>query len=329
MASLKSVMLKLPVCRKKKPCVQSQSYLAVEPCIECSIYWLFLTKHFKMISSIRNSADLQIMDISKPLQHVLKYPQIYSIVARKKHIFNRICKIYFAKNNCLHPMVNDKLIRCNRNLLEASLFRLIGQKKCMNWFINLNNGKYLKYLILDKYYKEKKQILFAIKNGSLPKFHIYCCWVSTVICIVRNYQQIIESIQNKNNSNQSLKLLKHISNIYYDQLLTTAIESSPMSANYAATYCFEMHCNNRECNISFSKHYYGAERQSVEYSEKLKNYFTKNKKWPTLFDEQLAINKWYKCSNCRMVYYCSKHCQKLDWNKYAHKNICINHTNIN
>eukprot|EP01084_Bolivina_argentea_P309187 534786_1 len=32
--------------------------------------------------------------------------------------------------------------------------------------------------------------------------------------------------------------------------------------------------------------------------------------------------KWYKCSMCVIVYYCSKRCQKLDWNKGYHKKFC-------
>ena len=28
------------------------------------------------------------------------------------------------------------------------------------------------------------------------------------------------------------------------------------------------------------------------------------------------------CSNCETVYYCSKHCQKYDWNRFQHKLIC-------
>lgn len=32
--------------------------------------------------------------------------------------------------------------------------------------------------------------------------------------------------------------------------------------------------------------------------------------------------KWYKCRKCVIVYYCSKKCQKLDWNRGYHKKFC-------
>ena len=36
--------------------------------------------------------------------------------------------------------------------------------------------------------------------------------------------------------------------------------------------------------------------------------------------------KLKKCKQCRKVYYCSKKCQKLDWNIYCHNLSCVNKT---
>ena len=30
-----------------------------------------------------------------------------------------------------------------------------------------------------------------------------------------------------------------------------------------------------------------------------------------------------RCSRCRMMYYCSRHCQKVDWNQYNHRALCF------
>ena len=34
------------------------------------------------------------------------------------------------------------------------------------------------------------------------------------------------------------------------------------------------------------------------------------------------VNKMYKCKGCCLVRYCSKRCQKIDWNAYNHKTCC-------
>lgn len=41
------------------------------------------------------------------------------------------------------------------------------------------------------------------------------------------------------------------------------------------------------------------------------------------YDESKRIEKFKKCGNCRMVRYCSVRCQKLDWNRGYHKQICF------
>ena len=32
--------------------------------------------------------------------------------------------------------------------------------------------------------------------------------------------------------------------------------------------------------------------------------------------------KWYICKKCKKIYYCSRKCQKYDWNRYDHKSYC-------
>ena len=36
----------------------------------------------------------------------------------------------------------------------------------------------------------------------------------------------------------------------------------------------------------------------------------------------LARKKWYKCKGCKMVFYCSRKCQKYDWSRLDHKKLC-------
>eukprot|EP01084_Bolivina_argentea_P051391 94530_1 len=38
--------------------------------------------------------------------------------------------------------------------------------------------------------------------------------------------------------------------------------------------------------------------------------------------QKCSVKMWKKCKGCKVVRYCSKHCQKLDWNKGSHKEVC-------
>eukprot|EP01084_Bolivina_argentea_P257238 433335_1 len=41
-----------------------------------------------------------------------------------------------------------------------------------------------------------------------------------------------------------------------------------------------------------------------------------------MWKKRKAINKWYICSGCKCVKYCSRHCQKISWNKQNHAVYC-------
>eukprot|EP01084_Bolivina_argentea_P161449 281040_1 len=64
---------------------------------------------------------------------------------------------------------------------------------------------------------------------------------------------------------------------------------------------FFMHCNNRKCNI-----------RGDYFSVPLKETVNEWKEWDEYKPKQ--NKKWYKCKACRMVWYCSRKCQKYDWN---------------
>ena len=39
-------------------------------------------------------------------------------------------------------------------------------------------------------------------------------------------------------------------------------------------------------------------------------------------DAKKCKEDWYQCSRCKYARYCSKHCQKVDWNTGSHKKLC-------
>lgn len=84
------------------------------------------------------------------------------------------------------------------------------------------------------------------------------------------------------------------------------------------------------CNVEYFEHKYGKYGKNI-YSKIESFNFVDTHKWK-LNDDELrriesiiilhknnrkyhVVNKWYKCKKCRVKSYCSRKCQKLDWNR--------------
>ena len=67
-------------------------------------------------------------------------------------------------------------------------------------------------------------------------------------------------------------------------------------------------CSNKKCSKEYLKYKYGKQY-------KLKQIIFNKKK----FNKK---NKWYKCKGCKINYYCSGKCQKIDWSRGKHREIC-------
>merc|ERR1712228_89324 len=66
-------------------------------------------------------------------------------------------------------------------------------------------------------------------------------------------------------------------------------------------------CGNQLCETkSYATHKYGMKCSD----------FTTGKKLTKI------VNKWHVCKGCQCVYYCSRKCQKIAWNKQRHKAFC-------
>eukprot|EP01084_Bolivina_argentea_P232149 391333_1 len=71
-----------------------------------------------------------------------------------------------------------------------------------------------------------------------------------------------------------------------------------------------VYCQYKKCDVNYYNHVYGMGYDMVY-----------NLSRTVKIDEKLKINKWYVCRGCKLVYYCTRKCQKKDW--MNHQNDCF------
>eukprot|EP01084_Bolivina_argentea_P193995 332810_1 len=90
---------------------------------------------------------------------------------------------------------------------------------------------------------------------------------------------------------------------------------------YMKMHEYDTICGNRNCRIGYFEHKYGD--MYFDGTETIMNFILvediqRNKDGshkPRFIWKLPKRGKWYLCSKCKMVYYCSKRCQKKSWNK--------------
>lgn len=70
-------------------------------------------------------------------------------------------------------------------------------------------------------------------------------------------------------------------------------------------------CGNNNCRKSYTMDKYGFEPFPELSLEMLQKWENRNSR-----------KKWYICKGCKTVYYCSRKCQKINWNKGEHRKHC-------
>ena len=119
--------------------------------------------------------------------------------------------------------------------------------------------------------------------------------------ILFHYQKAIQYYPHDNLDEPPLSQYYLLLAMFYEVLKD--YKQSKLNCEYAINYCNDINLKN----IILSQYKYINKRVLGKYCMICGHY---------------RLNKIYKCKQCKQVFYCSKSCQKKDWNKY-HRNICI------
>eukprot|EP01084_Bolivina_argentea_P182668 315321_1 len=78
----------------------------------------------------------------------------------------------------------------------------------------------------------------------------------------------------------------------------------------------------RIVNVYLEKHQKQILKQDRQYIKKHCKIYSNQKRCGNVICNKSRKNKYYKCSGCELIYFCSKKCQKYAWTRLRHRNVC-------
>eukprot|EP01084_Bolivina_argentea_P134036 236500_1 len=230
------------------------------------------------------------------LVDIISIPSIFQRVCLTKQSFN-ICwqimsamedyrNVFIRQDNAVDIVLLAKTKNKYRQIFTMLCHR--GNKlKHLKWILGVNNGKLFENYVMHQFMTMSK---FNCKN--ICYFAIYVSW------LVFKYRKKLTKVSSWNN-------------VYV---------RSPNGVQQYQDYVVQTFsdANNqlrRMCKKLKSKY-------SLDIIEHRNRIFCENRKCHIGFYDHIAVARWYRCKRCKIVYYCSRHCQKIDWNNNWHKPIC-------
>ena len=261
-------------------------------CIHCNLEWLIL---------IRNVCDLKLdyylMMHGSPF--ITANPIIYSKLLTKKRLFSmqyrRVCKrLQMADISSKKAAVHDHL-----------LFLTICKPKTVLFVFKSLKNIQITYALVRKYLDAivgKTTYLNALENVSGVFLYIF---KKRMV----QYQDAIERILGAKGGTHEKQGMQLLIQIIYHTLTAkkpciARIMCHGVMQIYKASWYHQIKCGNINCDKNYLTDKYGIE----PFEDKC--------------DQLKAINKWYVCSGCKCVKYCSRRCQKISWNRQYHGNQC-------
>eukprot|EP01084_Bolivina_argentea_P203596 347693_1 len=173
----------------------------------------------------------------------------------------------------------------------------------INWFKICNRYKFLDF---NQQTNEicLRRLLYIYFNQSLLK-HVKVqrpqsdafIWNSSIKTILRLK---ITNTRSANNVTQSIKQLIENNKRHRDKNL---------DEKYRGEYSYSTKCCSPKCQN------FKCDTKDILREPEVSGH-------PVFYDAKYIYRKFYRCKRCRIVTYCSKHCQKIHWNKFGHKKQC-------
>eukprot|EP01084_Bolivina_argentea_P302266 521717_1 len=309
--------------------------LKIIGCLQCAMELLIQTQSFITIFEMNNN----IPNTFEYIMSTIKFPSILSQLCIRKSDFQRlshyasIAVMNFNENWCNHF---DPHRASLRPMIGFYFIFKIQRYRQFKWFITADNGFYLMnivtnyfddcfnfdYLFVNNKHKRNgktyKIIYFTRKGLCLHLAFLF--WKYRLkLSKSKSFQRIL--CDNKFMSQFVMRLNK--CKIFKQKNTAMLMQQDRMNALKYLRFCYHtiIQCSNMKCGIYWVYHKYRD--QSLRLLISIDGNEADGEYNRFMLAKTLeSINKWYKCKQCKIAYYCSRKCQKYDW-KCRHKNICI------
>ena len=285
------------------------------------------------------------MKLSLVYLTLLQYKPILDIICCHKTLFRRMIRILFHDLEFWvkmdeewdkHDLIRGDLESLNLYSLKSDIGHIrtlfhnfqkqtvdfLRKYKCLKWFIETDKSKWFKKYVCESLESNENFQQMLKRQKWRDGIYLYPLHVTLLIRRFINSDHTI------------YKRIKQYIPFCVDFFIKMwpvntgelMIEMKEFSELYRRKRKNKISCNNCECKRDYTEWKYGMEYydEDTDAHEHKKRGYKHENVW-----KEKIINKWYKCKRCKIAYYCSRKCQKLDWNRYDHKLFCKNmHYNV-
>eukprot|EP01084_Bolivina_argentea_P287644 493580_1 len=202
----------------------------------------------------------------------------------------------------------------NRVLAELVLWLKSENMKFL--FISNNNAMLLKSM----YNCFLRMLTFGNRNKDLVE--TFVCPMLNITRRIRKQESSLRSVicnLNQKNKESSLAVLDIVVKVIKHILSPIEQYAFVNCSYYIMNGLNECKCGNVICKKKYIQRKYGISFSQLELNQRTLGTLTA---LHTLWKNKKVINKWYICSGCKCIKYCSRYCQKISWNKQNHAFYC-------
>lgn len=228
---------------------------------------------------------------------------LYFFLQSKQHLHRFLLTATYIIRKSQNDGGTESTKRCdNYRLCITRFMEFVGWKKhLVRWFIESGNGRFFKDFVITEFgkYKKKRRSFNAPTERLSDRFH----WMYPVITHLARHEMGYLHRAKRKKLETSGRIRKN-----YEWIEMVLEENEKALRQDTLDFMF---CRN------------GVMENRLEFKESLRSRIVCDNRDCQRKASDDTGTTFKRCRRCRMMHYCSKRCQKIDWNKYNHRSLCF------